>query len=155
MKIALIHDAARMNASGPDVESQDKIIDEISRALGENNHDVLTAGCLNDIGGFLKKIKDFNPGVVFNLAESVFGDSSREHLMPAVLEAANFKYTGSGSEALLLCGDKFISKSILENENIPVPGFKLISSPAAAEASDILFPVILKPSREHASLGID
>ncbi len=155
MRVAVIHDGTAADSSRPDITSQLEVIEEVKTALRKNSHETGVIPCLDDIQGFLAELRDFNPGRVFNLCESVFGESGLEPLMPSILEAAGFSSTGAGSGTLLLSNDKLVSKSILRLAGIPVPAFRLIKAASGANAADIPFPVILKPSREHASSGID
>ncbi len=154
MRIAIIHDSTPATAGRPDISSQDSVVREVSAALVLAGREVRVIPVEGDIRDFLKKLKAFSPRCVFNLAESIAGDPGKEHLVPAVLEAAGFPYTGSGPESLSLSADKFISKSLMRSLGIPVPEFAAAKNPAEAKLCRIPFPVILKPMNEHGSAGI-
>ncbi len=89
---------------------------------------------------------------VFNFCEELNNDSSYEGNMAAFLELLGIPYSGSPSEALYFCRDKFRVNALLRSAGIPVPwGY------AAYEIKDLKkpeSPVILKPACEDGSLGL-
>jgi len=81
--------------------------------------------------------------VAFNLAEGI-GDGE-EHLVPQMLK---IPHTGSDSKTLELCNHKLETKRLLRSKGIEVPEFW-------DELAVVKFPAIVKPSKEHGSIGID
>lgn len=90
--------------------------------------------------------------VVFNLCESLNGDSSLEATVPEALEALGFTYTGAPPAALRLCQDKARAKSLLAAHGLPTPPYALLSAPD--QPCDVPLPALVKPVAEDASLGI-
>lgn len=94
------------------------------------------------------------PDIVFNLVEELGRDPAMAAAVPAALARAGTAYTGSGSEALLLTGDKLAMRQRLQNCGMPVteawlPGHSLPPAPRGKCAW------ILKPVQGAASCGID
>jgi D-alanine-D-alanine ligase len=69
-----------------------------------------------------------------------------------LLEKEGVAFTGSGSFALSLALHKHKAKEILRARNVPTPGAALVTDPD--QVVDLPFPLIVKPSREDASVGI-
>jgi D-alanine-D-alanine ligase len=94
------------------------------------------------------------PDLVFNLCESVAGDSRGELAIPAILDALGLPYTGSPTLALGLCLHKHKAKEILRAAGVSTPEAALVRSPADLPAVEVPLPAIVKPAREDASVGI-
>src|ERR1051326_7992384 len=93
--------------------------------------------------------------LVFNLVESYAGDDTKDMHVAAYLDLIGKRYTGSGPHALYLAQDKGLAKKIFQFHDIPTP-FSAVSYRGRVEhAADIAFPVIVKPTSEDGSLGID
>lgn len=95
------------------------------------------------------------PDVVVNLCESLGADSRGEALVPAMLELANVCFTGSTSFALALSLHKNKAKEILRARGVPSPAAMVIDRVEGLVGVELPFPLIVKPSREDASIGID
>jgi D-alanine-D-alanine ligase len=93
------------------------------------------------------------PDVVVNLCEAVFGYSQYEMNVPAILELLRIPYTGSPPLTLGLCQNKGLTKYVLRANGIPTPDYQILESFKAWKGG-IDFPLIVKPLREDASLGI-
>ena len=95
------------------------------------------------------------PDVIVNLCESLGADSRGESLVPAMLELANVCFTGSSSLSLALSLHKNKAKEILRARGVPTPASVVIRRVEELVTVDLPFPLIVKPSREDASVGID
>lgn len=96
-----------------------------------------------------------SPDVVVNLCESLGADSRGEALVPAMLELSNVCFTGSSSLSLALSLHKNKAKEILRARGVPTPAAVVICRVEELVGVDLPFPLIVKPSREDASVGID
>jgi D-alanine-D-alanine ligase len=94
------------------------------------------------------------PDMVFNLAEGIGGDEHHEPLVTHLLEFRGIPFTGAGTRALTDSNDKHRAKQILASEGIPTPDSYVVRSIAELRGLELYFPVIVKPVRENASLGI-
>jgi len=94
------------------------------------------------------------PELVFNRAEGIRGES-RESYVPAFLEMLGIPYVGSNVLTTAICLDKPTTKKILSYHKVPTPRFKVFQRPDQPFDGQLPYPVLLKPSREGSSIGID
>jgi D-alanine-D-alanine ligase len=106
-----------------------------------------------DVLSAAAEIARIAPDAVFNLCESVDGVSSLEPLLPLLLERAGIAYTGSPPLALGLSLSKPRAKVVLRGAGVPTPESITFATPDLGGV-DLPFPLIVKPSREDASVGI-
>jgi D-alanine-D-alanine ligase len=116
---------------------------------------------LLNINGDLKQLIDFlknaKPDIVFNLCEGVRNLAIHEMHIAGIFELMNVPYTGAGSFALGAALNKARTKEILTYHGIPTARFAMFKSLADFDAATLTlrFPMIVKPSREDASIGIE
>ena len=124
---------------------------EIAAGLSSLGYRVALAGVR---GSVERALAPYAPGewLVFNLCESLNGDSNLEATVPEALEAHGFAYTGARPAALRLCLDKARAKSLLAAHGLPTPRFAVLSAPD--EPCDLPLPALVKPAAEDASMGI-
>jgi len=148
------------HGSGPERESRADVV-RVAAAV----HDALAARGVatrlvavgDDLLDVLAALDRDRPDVVFNLCESIGTDSRTEPALPALLDVLGLPYTGSGPLALGLALRKDKAKQILAACGIATPAFAVVASAAdlGGEAVAALgFPLIVKPAREDASVGI-
>jgi D-alanine-D-alanine ligase len=130
------------------------IADHIIRILNTNGYDAVGLGVTGDVAAAVVELRALKPAAVFNLCESIHGDSRFESLMPLLMELEGIPYTGSGPFALSLALRKEQVKNVLLASGIPVPRGVLVSEPGDMAGLSLRFPVIVKPAREDASIGI-
>lgn len=97
------------------------------------------------------------PDAVFNLVESLAGDSSREGEFTALLERRGIPFTGNGSRAAATGFAKDLARAALLRAGVPVARGAVVDSPdeAVAAAEQVGFPAFVKPARADSSLGIE
>jgi D-alanine-D-alanine ligase len=127
---------------------------DILRSLRANGFETGELGIGNDIAGAVAALVDMKPNAVFNLCESIHGDNRFEALMPLHLDLAGIAYTGSCPFGLALALRKEKVKDILRGCSVPVPQGGLVRSVEECGSLGLTFPVIVKPAREDASVGI-
>jgi D-alanine-D-alanine ligase len=93
--------------------------------------------------------------LLFNLTESYAGDDTRDMNIAAYLELLDRPFTGAGSHALYLAQDKALAKKIFQFHGLPTPYFAVIDRGKVGFSHDIQFPLIVKPTSEDGSIGID
>lgn len=93
--------------------------------------------------------------IIFNLCEGAFSKSAFEMNVAALLELYGARFTGSPPMALGLALDKGLTKDILSSRGVPTPVYAVMDSAPEALPKGIEFPLIVKPLREDASVGID
>jgi D-alanine-D-alanine ligase len=129
------------------------IAENIVRILEGAGYDASELGVTSDVAGALKEIRSRRPEAVFNLCESIHGDNRFESLLPLLLDLQGIAYTGSGPFPLSLALRKDKVKEVLRARGIPVPSGLLVTTEDTSAVS-LRFPMIVKPSREDASVGI-
>jgi D-alanine-D-alanine ligase len=125
----------------------------VAQALTAGGCEVGTVGVGRDLHGALEEIAAFSPDVVFNLCESIDGASNLEPLLPLLLERAGLAYTGSSPLTLGLCVHKHRAKDALRGAGVPTPEAVVLTAPDVSRVT-LPFPLIVKPAREDASVGI-
>jgi D-alanine-D-alanine ligase len=110
-------------------------------------------GVTSDILGAVASIRAYSPDVVFNLCESLGGDNRFEPLLPLLLDREGIAYTGSGPLTLSLALHKHKAKDVLRARGVPTPEAVYLTTPEVSGVN-LPFPLIVKPSREDASVGI-
>jgi D-alanine-D-alanine ligase len=93
------------------------------------------------------------PELIFNLAEGFQGKARLEMSVAALYELCDIPYTGNSARTLAIAQNKALSKRLFETEGIPTPSWRLYEG-ILPDLSGMEFPLIAKPSREDASLGI-
>ncbi len=108
-------------------------------------------GVTDDLDGALDPYSP-QEWLVFNLCEGLAGNPALEVLVPPILEAHGFLYTGASGETLAACQDKAMAKERLLARGLVTPRYAVLSSPG--ERCDVPLPVLVKPVHEDGSLGI-
>src|SRR4029453_8982093 len=94
--------------------------------------------------------------VVFNLCESLRGDNRFEALVPMLLEFEGLVYTGSAPQALLSALHKDKAKQLVVGRGVSTPPALTLHTPDVTDVEKLGlgYPLIVKPTREDASVGI-
>ncbi len=134
----------------------DEVEHDISDALTAKGHTPHILGIKEDVKAFFEGLTQQKTDIVFNVCEAFKDNSHLEMHIAAVLELYGLRYTGSGPQGLLLGQNKGLTKEILAYHGIKFPNFKIFA-PGASDPrpSDLRFPLIVKPLKEDASIGIN
>jgi len=127
----------------------------LAEALAAEGHCAEPLGVTGASFGFLDALKERRPDLVLNVCESLNGDSRGEIAIPALLDVLGIPYTGSGPLALGLALHKPKAKEVLRARGVPTPPSAVIERIEDIARIDLAFPLIVKPTREDASVGID
>jgi len=104
----------------------------------------------------IQTLLEISPRFVFNLCEELNGKSELEMCVAGLLELMGIQYTGSNPLALGLALDKFHVKQILRPAGVPTArGYVCSPGQQPAIPRGMRFPMLVKPSRQDASLGIN
>ncbi len=104
----------------------------------------------------IQTLLEISPKFVFNLCEEINGKCELEMCIAGLLELMGVPYTGSDPFALGLALNKFHVKQILRSAGIPTArGYVRYPGQKLTIPRGMRFPLIVKPSREDASLGIN
>lgn len=139
------------------------VLDEmkaVQRALATTEHETKIVPVALDVFKLIDELRADTPDLIFNLCESLDGDPTQEMNVASLFEILKIPYTGSRALTLGLALNKSRVKEILNYHNIPTAAHYLCNN--ANEFKDGgyyrvkgKFPLIVKPSREDASIGID
>jgi len=104
--------------------------------------------------GCYESLRRLRPDMVFNRAEGVRGES-RESQIPAFCEMLGIPYVGSGVMANAIGLDKPTTKMVLEYHGLKTAPFQVLYRPDEKLRRGLKYPLILKPSHEGSSIGIN
>ena len=128
--------------------------EEIFEALGKLGHEPFYQ-VLDGAEKTLVALAKFDADLVFNLTESYAGDDTKDMNIAAYLELLDLQYTGAGPHAMYLAQDKALAKKIFAFHGIKTPFFATSYRGKLDHSHDISFPLIVKPTSEDGSIGID
>jgi D-alanine-D-alanine ligase len=131
-------------------------LEVIADAIKEDGHQVQIFSVDDDIHRLISFLDIERPDLIFNLCEAVLGRASLEMAIAGIYELYDVPYTGSQALALGIALNKGLSKAIFTAHNIPTPRFALIDEEELIpDDLNLSYPLIVKPVREDASIGID
>ncbi len=145
------------------IRKADRELDYISEAAVKDEADIVYQVILKsghvpiyfpvkNLDQILNKIDQVAPDLIFNLCEGFQGKTHHEMFITGLWELLEIPYTGNSPLTLGVAQDKVLSKHLFEARNIPTPRFQVYSE--VAQETVLSYPLIAKPSREDASLGI-
>lgn len=129
--------------------------EHIAQALRDVGYDAYTLNIFDDYNKFLQDYKQNSPDVIFNMVESYKDRAYLEMSFACLLELMQVPYTGAPPLTLGTCIRKIKAKSIFKAFNINTPKFRIIKKIEDCNNIDLSFPMIVKPSMEDASIGIE
>jgi D-alanine-D-alanine ligase len=128
----------------------------IKSALESEGFDVTTFGVKKDLKELINYITEKKPDLIFNLCESYNHESINEMYIAGIYELLNIAYTGNKSWTLGTLIRKSKVKGMLKKYGYLTPEHQIINDLDNIKLNDNLkFPLIVKPSREDASVGIN
>jgi len=159
MHITLLHNAdADALEEDPGREARadvERVASELARALGKGGHEVAVLAVGPNPADIVAPLNARTTDLVLNLCESIGGDARCEMAVPALLDLLGLPYSGSGALALGLALHKDKAKELLVARCVPTPTFRVVERLTRLEDLELPFPLIVKPSREDASVGVD
>jgi D-alanine-D-alanine ligase len=130
-------------------------VDAVDTALKSLSHQTVRLPLGRNSGNVLASLQSGAVDAVFNLCETIDEDPNLSWHSAALLELLDVPFTGSPSSALMLTGNKVLTKRLLSTEGIRTPGYVVYRAGVSLDAACLEFPVIVKPQFEDASIGID
>lgn len=151
MKIAVLFDGGSQEWDAKDVAAVLANVTEIQGHLRRAGHETTPLPVqLNDVT-WLRRAQRHD--LVFNLCEGVNGIARYEDFAVAALELTRVPFTGCPSWPVTICHRKHIANTLLAAAGVPIPPFVLARG--ITPPGGLKYPVIVKPSGEDASVGID
>jgi D-alanine-D-alanine ligase len=160
LRILALFDAIRATTLDQDLSKELKTEDwkteaDILKALAELGHTTEHLAIFDDLDLLRQKAEAFRPDVIFNLADQFKNNRAFDQAIVSFLEMQGLPFTGCGSTGLTLCKHKAISKKILGYHRISAPAFATIArGKRITRPKHLRFPLLVKPLKEEASLGI-
>ena len=132
------------------------VCNQLEEVLTKRGYAVKKLAAEPPIKKLVRQIEDDNSDLIFNICESLGGEGAEERRIASILELLDKRFTGSGSLALTISGDKSLSKKLFDFHHVSSPEFAVIA-PGRVEGKPTLdkFPLIVKPIATDASIGID
>lgn len=145
----LVKEVANWKKVEPEMEYQ------VAQALQKNGHDVLLLGVHDDLRDMSAQLAAYKPDLVVNATEAFLDNSGLDYLVPALLEAEGYRYTGAPPLSLMVTRNKGMAKKILAYHGVNVPAFRSYRvGEQPSEQMRLRFPLIVKPLATDASEGI-
>lgn len=172
LNISIIFNDPTQYAKGPIYEGTDIDIDSIpdavdmseygvldevrsvEKALKPLEHNTKIVPFALDITKLIDELKENRPDIIFNLCESVDGDPTQEMNIAGLYELLKIPYTGCRAFTLGLALNKPLVKQILNQNGVPTAKHFVADHSGKINLNGHKFPMIVKPSREDASIGI-
>lgn len=160
LKVLALFDAVAPTTIDQDLSAELKTADwkteaNVLAALRELGHTTEHLAIFDDLDLLQQKLQSFEPDVIFNLADQFKNNRSFDQNIVSFLAMRGVPFTGCGSTGLTLCKHKAISKKILSYHRIHTPEFVTIArGKRVARPARLKFPILVKPLKEEASLGI-
>jgi D-alanine-D-alanine ligase len=130
-------------------------MDDIKEALTSLGYKTVTFNVDSKVDRLITFLQDEKPDLIFNLVECIENEAILEMNVAAMYELFKIPYTGAGPLALGTALNKPRVKEILFANGIRTPlhqVFRMADKITLKEGMS--FPLIVKPAREDASVGI-
>jgi D-alanine-D-alanine ligase len=160
LKVLALFDAMSPTSLDQDLQTYLKVEErkteaDVLEALQQLGHTTEHLAIYDDLDLLRQKLQTFQPDVIFNLADQFKNNRAFDQNIAGFLAMYGIPFTGCGSTGLTLCKHKGISKKILGYHRIHVPEFVTIArGKRIARPKHLRFPILVKPLKEQASLGI-
>lgn len=160
LKVLALFDAIAPTTLDQDLSAELKTDDwkteaNVLAALRELGHTTEHLAIFDNLDLLHQKLTAFEPDVIFNLADQFKNNRAFDQHIVSFLAMRGVPFTGCGSTGLTLCKHKAISKKILSYHRIHTAAFTTIArGKRIARPKHLRFPILVKPLKEEASLGI-
>ncbi len=160
LKVLALFDAVSPTTIDQDLSAELQTDDwkteaNVLEALRQLGHEVQYLAIFDDLDLIQQKLQQFEPDVIFNLADQFKNNRAFDQNIVSFLAMRGVAFTGCGSTGLTLCKHKAVSKKILGYHRIHTPDFVTITrGKRIARPKRLKFPILVKPLKEEASLGI-
>ena len=160
LKVLALFDAMAPTTLDQDLSAELKTDDRkteanVLAALRDLGHTTEHLAIFDNLDLLQQKLESFAPDVIFNLADQFKNNRSFDQHIVSFLAMRGVPFTGCGATGLTFCKHKGVSKEILRYHRIHTPDFVTIGrGKRIARPRRLKFPILVKPLKEEASLGI-
>ena len=127
----------------------------IAKKLRRVGFDAYTLNIKDNIKLLVDHLNKNRPDMIFNFLEIFKDEPQYEMNVVGVYELLGIPYTGAPAIALANCQSKIFVKRLLSSKGISTPRFFIIRKPKQRYIHNLNFPLMVKPSLEDASVGIE
>jgi D-alanine-D-alanine ligase len=157
MRILLLYNEPTLSEDHPEADSEREILDTaevVEETLRAEGYEIERLGVNEDLSPLLACLRHRRPDVVFNLFEGFANLGESEAHLAGLLEWHRIPFTGCPSSALCLARHKHLAKTLFRGAGLATPDFFLAGELPIRDCP-LTWPVIVKPSGEDASIGLD
>jgi D-alanine-D-alanine ligase len=129
--------------------------DAIVSALCAEGFQACGMNIQDDASRLYRQVSKNPPDVVFNLVEYFHDDQLYESSVAGFLDLFGIAYTGATALCLALCGRKVLTKQVLLQNGVSTPRFRSLDYPKISRRHGLQYPLMVKPSRQDASTGVE
>ena len=105
----------------PDERDTLREVEAVSQSLRKLGYETVEVAVSLDLAQTIARIHRSRPFILFNLAESLGGESRFIHLVPSILEHIGIPFTGADERAMYLTTNKPLSKQLMLLFGIETP----------------------------------
>jgi D-alanine-D-alanine ligase len=139
-----------------DSRSVDAAAKQVAEGLTAAGHEVALLAVHDDVGKLVQGLRDPVPDLVFNLMETFGKTQLGAVAVVGLLDLLGVRFVGGGPGEFYLQEDKGLTKKLLAFDGIRFPEFAVFPRGEAPVAiAGLRMPLIVKPLRMDASIGID
>jgi D-alanine-D-alanine ligase len=161
LHVAMVYNADR--GAGPDAPEDHagmaelrRMIRNMATTLTSLGHKVAILPLARDFSAFPRKLRRLRPDVVFNQYDDVMCGALYEMRIVAAVRMLGYPITGSPALAVGLSRNKYLCASLLRGVGVPIPpSTELLDKVGDVDRHEWTFPVLVKPAREDAGIGVD
>ncbi|HEY7311044.1 MAG TPA: ATP-grasp domain-containing protein [Gemmataceae bacterium] len=155
-RVLILHNQPILPDDHPDADSEHEVLfttEFVRRTLTAAGCEVGTLGVGRDPAVLIDGLREFRPDVVFNLFEGLADVGDTEAQAAGILEWMEIPYTGCPHQTLCLARGKHLTKHLLAGAGMPTAKFIVVEeTPVECRLG---WPVIVKPAKQDASVGVD
>lgn len=155
--VLVLYNQPLLPSDHPDWESEHTVVtiaQSMAGVLGAADFRVKLLGLGRDPAILWQELQRIQPAAVFNLYEGQPENPETESYVAGLLEWSGVPFTGSPPQALSLARAKHTAKTLLRGAGLPTADFIVVEEMPVPECT-LAWPVIVKPARQDASVGLD
>ena len=139
-----------------DSKSVDPAAKQVAEALTAGGHEVQLLAIHDEVERLVRGLSAPEPDLVFNLMETFGKTQLGAVAVVGLLDLLGVRFVGGGPGEFYLQEDKGLTKKLLAFDGIKFPDFAVFPrNGAEAPVASLRMPLIVKPLRMDASIGID
>jgi D-alanine-D-alanine ligase len=157
MSVLVLYNQPLLPTNHPDYLSEYTIVyiaEAIKKRLDEGGYAARLMALGAEPEPLWAELRQHRPDAVFNLYEGQVDNSETETYVAGLLEWAGIPFTGSPAQTLSLCRAKDRVKYLLKGAGLPTADFMIVDELPVPRCT-VPFPVIVKPARLDASVGVE